>query len=115
MSRSPQTISMRLAHLIKAWPTDPVRPASVSVQTYLQSRLPKTESETPQISQSSVIALTNLLNDQYSKQYPLPQKLRYPASNPTHYDDVVREFEEAPNRTWLGRIKKRLGGMLRLK
>ncbi|EED17677.1 conserved hypothetical protein [Talaromyces stipitatus ATCC 10500] len=115
MSRSPQTISTRLAHLVKSWPTDTVRPASVSVQTYLQSRMPKSESETPQISQSSINALTSLLNNQYSKQYPLPQILRRPASNPSHYDDVVREFEEAPNRNWLGRIQKRLGGMLRFK
>ena len=41
-------------------------------------------------------------------------KVRFPASDPEHYDKVVREFEEAPNRDWLGRLKKRLGGLFRL-
>jgi hypothetical protein len=36
---------------------------------------------------------------------PMPEKLRRPASNPDHYDNVVREFAEAPNRDWLGRLR----------
>jgi cytochrome b pre-mRNA-processing protein 6 len=36
-----------------------------------------------------------------------------PKSNPTYYQDLVKELEEAPNRSWLGRIAKRLSGMIR--
>ncbi|KAL1962993.1 hypothetical protein VTN77DRAFT_8839 [Rasamsonia byssochlamydoides] len=119
----PSTLHARIAHLIKHWPADPVRPSSVSVQTYLESRLPKSEggaASSPQqgkspLSESSVNALYSLLDNRYSKRYPLPHNLRYPASNPDHYDAVVREFEEAPNRNWLGRLAKRLKGMLRFK
>ncbi|KAL1978748.1 hypothetical protein VTN31DRAFT_1607 [Thermomyces dupontii] len=110
----------RLAHILKHWPQDPVRPSSVSVQTYLRARLPNSEGGTADesnamtpLSESSVTALHSLLNNRYTKRYPLPMKLRYPASDPEHYDAVAREFEEAPTRTWWGRLQKRLSGMIR--
>lgn len=37
-----------------------------------------------------------------------------PRSNPTYYTDLVTELQEAPKRSLLGRISKRLGGMFRL-
>ncbi|KAL2216214.1 hypothetical protein M432DRAFT_641906 [Thermoascus aurantiacus ATCC 26904] len=128
----PKTLHARISHLIKHWPADPVRPASVSVQNYLQSRLPPSDPQSQQkpqqqqegggegkpaqqISEASVNALFSLLEDRYAKRYPLPQKLRHPASDPDHYDKVVREFEEAPNRNWLGRLKKRITGLFRFK
>lgn len=37
-----------------------------------------------------------------------------PRSQPTYFDDLVREIEEAPKRTWLERLGKRLSGMIRL-
>lgn len=36
-----------------------------------------------------------------------------PKSNPDYYQDLVKELEEAPNRTFLQRMGKKLGGMLR--
>ncbi|RHZ68782.1 hypothetical protein CDV55_106913 [Aspergillus turcosus] len=115
---NPQTIQNRVSHLLKHWPTDSVRPASVSVQTYLQSRLPSTQpqqqpSPKVEISESSLNALSSLLEDRYARRYPLPPKLRRPASNPDHYDNVVKEFEEAPGRDFWGRVGKRLRGLLR--
>ncbi|KAL4908119.1 hypothetical protein BDW74DRAFT_146878 [Aspergillus multicolor] len=119
------TTAARLTRLAKQWPVDPIRPASVSVQTYLESRLsslpqaqataPKSSStSTSPISESSLKALESLLENRYAKKYPLPENLRHPASNPSHYDDLLKEFEEAPNRDVMGRIWKRLGGILRL-
>ena len=35
-------------------------------------------------------------------------------SQPTYFKDLVREIEEAPKRTWLERLGKRLAGMIRL-
>ncbi|BCS24601.1 ubiquinol-cytochrome c reductase complex assembly factor 2 [Aspergillus puulaauensis] len=128
MARPVQTAQSRLTFLLKHWPADPIRPSSVSVQTYLQSRLPQSQSQSPEpskagattaaiptgtISEPSINALTSLLEDRYAKRYPLPPMLRHPASNPDHYDDLIREFEEAPTRDILGRIKKKLGGLFR--
>jgi cytochrome b pre-mRNA-processing protein 6 len=36
-----------------------------------------------------------------------------PKSNPTYYKDLLKELEEAPNRSLLGRMAKRLSGMIR--
>ncbi|KAL4865991.1 hypothetical protein BDV12DRAFT_173681 [Aspergillus spectabilis] len=122
----PSTAQSRLTHLLKHWPSDPIRPPSVSIQQYLQSRLSpssststaktttaNTATSAPTISPASLNALSSLLEDRYARRYPLPSKLRKPASNPDHYDDLIREFEEAPNRDWMGRVMKRLKGLLR--
>ena len=118
---NPQTtLQSRLTHLLKNWPSDPVRPASVSIQTYLQSRIsPSSESAKPSqtqrapISESNVNALTALLEDRFVRRYPLPSRLRRPHTDPEHYDKVVKEFQEAPSRDWFGRLTKRLKGLLR--
>ncbi|KAJ5138512.1 uncharacterized protein N7515_003360 [Penicillium bovifimosum] len=111
---NPSSLQSRLNHLLKHWPTDAVRPASVSVQSYIQTRLQPADKSTPAISEASVSALESLLNNRYARKYPMPEKLRRPASNPDHYDNVVREFAEAPNRDWFGRLRKRLAGIIRL-
>ncbi|KAF3389344.1 hypothetical protein F1880_004330 [Penicillium rolfsii] len=127
-SLNPRSLQSRLTHILQHWPSDAVRPASVSVQTYLQNQLgqnqptntssssqsPSTPKTTPKISESSVNALSALLENRFANKYPLSQKIRYPASDPEHYDNLIREFAEAPNRDWLGRLRKRLGGLLRL-
>ncbi len=38
-----------------------------------------------------------------------------PQSDPQHYEALAREIEEVPDRTFWGRLKKRLGGMVRMK
>ena len=111
---NPSSLQSRLTYLLKTWPTDAVRPSSVSVQSYIPSRLQPADKSTPAISESSTNALTALLNDRFARVYPLSPKLRRPASNPDHYDNVVREFAEAPNQDWFGRLKKRLAGIIRL-
>ena len=57
--------------------------------------------------------LYSLLENRYSKAFPMPQSLRHPASSPTHYDDVVLEMEEAPSRSWFGALTKRIKGRFR--
>lgn len=108
-----QSLQARVSKLITRWPSDPVRPASVSVQSYLQSRLSQPAKGQQPLSEPSVNALESLLSNKYAQTYPVPRKLRYPASNPSHYDDVVREFDEAPSRNWWGRLKIRLAGLFR--
>ncbi|PGH28739.1 hypothetical protein GX50_08514 [[Emmonsia] crescens] len=129
---TPQTISAHISRLISRWPSDPVRPSSVSVQTYLKTRLPTSSPSTTttaaqpqsqsqqsqsqpqqQLSTSSINALYSLLENRYEKQYPLPQNLRHPRSAPSHYDDVLREFREAPGRGWVKRMVEKVKGVLR--
>lgn len=127
-----KSIQTRISHLLNHWPSDPVRPASVSVQNYLRSRLPpqslsqqsqpqpQSQSQSPpapgaELSESSLNALSSLLENRYARRYPLPPKLRRPASNPDHYDNVIKEFAEAPSRDWLGRLGKRMKGLFRMK
>jgi hypothetical protein len=58
-------------------------------------------------------ALYALLEDRCAKKFPLPQMLRTPASNPTYYDDLITEMQEAPTRSWVGGLIKRVQGSLR--
>jgi len=58
-------------------------------------------------------ALYALLEDRCAKKFPLPQMLRTPASNPTYYDDLITEMQEAPTRSWFGGLIKRVQGSLR--
>ncbi|RAH46040.1 ubiquinol-cytochrome c reductase complex assembly factor 2 [Aspergillus brunneoviolaceus CBS 621.78] len=134
-TKTPSTTA-RITHLLTHWPKDKVRPASVSIHAYLQSRLPQPQpqpqsppspsssssssssartAQKPGLSEANLDALTSLLNDKYARRYPLPPRLRHPASNPQHYENVIREFDEAPDRDWLGRLRKKVVGMLRLK
>jgi cytochrome b pre-mRNA-processing protein 6 len=46
-------------------------------------------------------------------QYKIVGSLMEPRSNPTHYADLIKELQEAPNRTFFGRIAKKLGGLIR--
>ncbi|KAL1888371.1 hypothetical protein Sste5346_009578 [Sporothrix stenoceras] len=62
-----------------------------------------------------VNALYSLLDNRYKSKYPLATGvLMAPRSNPTYYGDLMTELEEAPKRSFFGRVKKRLGGMFRL-
>ena len=133
---------MALKHwtrIIQRWPVDKVRPENVSFQKVMQRRLDKlASSTTPNEAANSITsnealvvavppqtwseeremkqvnALDSLLEDRYSKSFPLPQSLRKPASNPTYYDDLMKEMQEAPSRSWLGGIVKRIKGSFRL-
>ena len=49
-----------------------------------------------------------------SKQYPLSPKMLQPASNPKYYDDLIKELDEAPRRSWLQSKIKKWRGMIRL-
>lgn len=62
-----------------------------------------------------VNALLALLENRFQKQHILKGTLTAPRSNPTYYTELITELEEAPKRSFLGRVRKRLGGMFRMK
>jgi cytochrome b pre-mRNA-processing protein 6 len=124
--------------IIRLWPADPVRPATVSFPHIMRQRLsklhpsPSSSSSTITTTSSStspsspptpawdeaqelrqVNALYSLLENRYASANPLPPSLRHPASNPEHYDALLRELEEAPTRSWFGGVWKRIKGSLR--
>jgi cytochrome b pre-mRNA-processing protein 6 len=61
-----------------------------------------------------VNVLYSLLENKYTNAYPMPQSLRHPRSSPSHYDDVMKEMSEAPSRSWLSSLTKKIQGSFRL-
>ncbi|KAI4094851.1 MAG: hypothetical protein LQ348_006586 [Seirophora lacunosa] len=60
-----------------------------------------------------VNVLYSFLEDRYSKKYPLSDRLMKPLSDPEHYEKIIKELEEAPNRSWFGSMVNRWKGMIR--
>ncbi|KOS22464.1 hypothetical protein ESCO_002317 [Escovopsis weberi] len=59
-------------------------------------------------------ALQFLVQDKFRDRYKLKGPMLQPKSQPTYFQDLVREIEEAPKRSWLERLTKRISGMIRL-
>lgn len=116
------------ARIIKQWPIDRVRPEHVHFQKIMQTRAQKLSSpvtaavdvnskdgsvselnETRQFN-----SLYALLENRFDKAYPLPEQVRHPKSNPTHYDDLLKELDEAPTRSWVTSLMNRIKGSIRL-
>lgn len=126
--------------VLTQWPVDLLRP-EVSFQEVMRGRIDKrllpSSSHTPQQPQDKVRAndalatpvpsqpfdekgeleqvnvLYSLLENRYSKKYPLSDRILKPASNPTYYDALLKEFREAPQRSWFQRAINRWNGFLR--
>lgn len=62
-----------------------------------------------------VNALYALLENRFAKDTPFPDRLRFPASQPTHYDDIIAESERAPSRGIFTKMADKLKGMIRLR
>ncbi|KAK4160501.1 cytochrome B pre-mRNA-processing protein 6 [Cladorrhinum sp. PSN259] len=106
---------------LQRWPKDPLRP-ECQLQDVLAKRLEKgtiapssaikgvtkTQAELKQAN-----ALYSLLEDRYKNKYRTSAGVLEPKSNPTYYKDLVKELEEAPSRTFLQRLSKKLSGMIR--
>ncbi|EKD15076.1 hypothetical protein MBM_06837 [Drepanopeziza brunnea f. sp. 'multigermtubi' MB_m1] len=58
-------------------------------------------------------ALYSLLENRYSRKYPITGALMKPKSNPNHYTNLIKELEEAPRSGWMERTMKRWKGFLR--
>ncbi|KAB8293014.1 hypothetical protein EYC80_007376 [Monilinia laxa] len=113
MSKSPA-----YRHYIRAlsrWPKDALRP-SAQFQDAIQRRLERVAAtgkldEKRELAQ--VNALYSLVENRYRGKYPLTSKIMKPASNPTYYEDLVKELEEAPNRSWFQQQVNKWKGALR--
>ena len=56
-----------------------------------------------------------LLDNALTKRYPLGDATMKPASDPEHYVRIRKEVEEAPDRTFMQRIWKRISGSVRMR
>ncbi|KAK3320242.1 hypothetical protein B0T19DRAFT_404753 [Cercophora scortea] len=115
--------SKHFQRVLERFPKDPLRP-NCQLQDVLAKRIEK-GSLLP--SQSTILsgpsreiaelkqvnALYSLLENRYKNKYKISGQLMQPKSNPKYYTDLMTELEEAPTRTWLQRMGKKLGGMIR--
>ncbi|KAI9680795.1 MAG: hypothetical protein M1817_004235 [Caeruleum heppii] len=129
--------SMAYRHYCRAlsrWPKDFLRP-EVSFQKAMQRRIDRrflgkldeaannkeativppsaavTVNETTELEQ--VNALYSLLENRYSKKYPVTDSFMHPTSKPSHYDDLLAELDAAPRRSWLASKLNKWKGFLR--
>ncbi|KAM0355170.1 hypothetical protein ACHAPU_001033 [Fusarium lateritium] len=114
MSRS---LSQKIySDVFARWPKQALRP-----DHQLQDVLGKTVTERfqtykPSMEREELLkarALQFLLQDRYNDRFKLKGRLLEPKSQPTYFSDLVKEIDEAPNRSWLDRLGKRLSGMIR--
>ncbi|KAE8449977.1 hypothetical protein EG329_007116 [Mollisiaceae sp. DMI_Dod_QoI] len=125
--------SIAYKHFIRAlsrWPKDNLRP-DCQFQDVMRKRidkrfLPASSSNTPKAAQAvansgidermeleQANVLYSLLENRYSRKYPITGSLMTPASNPHHYENLINELEEAPERSWFGRMTNKWKGFLR--
>ncbi|PFH58608.1 hypothetical protein XA68_13449 [Ophiocordyceps unilateralis] len=116
MSRS---VARRVyADVLAKWPTQLLRP-----DYQLQDVLSKAVDERFKVYQPSMEAeelqkaraLQSLLQDKFRDKYKLRGPMLEPKFQPTYFADLVNEIDEAPKRSWLGRVGKRLSGLIRLR
>ncbi|KAJ9604116.1 hypothetical protein H2200_011639 [Cladophialophora chaetospira] len=134
MAASNSVVLKHWARIMKQWPVDRVRPAHVHFQKVMQSRLQKLQSPSTaannvksndaqaipvqpfneQKEMRQVNALYALLENRFENEYPIPQQVRRPRSNVSHFDDMIKELDEAPGRSWFTNVWNRLKGSVRL-
>ncbi|WDK12995.1 hypothetical protein CGRA01v4_04276 [Colletotrichum graminicola] len=98
------------------WPKDNLRPETQFneiIQRGIERRYtaPNVVDEANELKQAN--ALFALADDRFKKRFPLNGQLLKPASQPTYFQDLLRELEEAPTRGWLKNMSKKLSGMFR--
>lgn len=114
-------VARQYTRLLALWPKDALRPnlpftraiehraAPYGLQptTPAPSQSPPSASQSPpapppnpQWERAQLNALYSLLEDRYTKTYPLSPAVLKPASAPEHYTKLMAEIERAPRKTW---------------
>ncbi|KAF2751839.1 hypothetical protein M011DRAFT_463334 [Sporormia fimetaria CBS 119925] len=122
-SNTSQTIVRHYTRLLQLWPKDALRPNQPFTKAIEHRALPygvKPLSESPaaisknseqntapavqldsKVELDNIRALYSLLDNKFSKKYPITQAVLKPTSNPKHYDRLMQEIERAPKKSWL--------------
>jgi hypothetical protein len=102
------------SRIVSQWPSDVLRPERTFTDGVLKPRLSK-----PPVpfrtEDKEINAAYLLIGDVFRKQYPLPESLMKPASNPEFYDNLAQELKELPDRSMFGAWLKRMQNMIRWK
>ncbi|ORY09731.1 hypothetical protein BCR34DRAFT_454189, partial [Clohesyomyces aquaticus] len=103
-----KTLSARAAQLSKptSSPSNPTPAKSSPVKSSgNKSSAPTSATSQPPFSAKSELininAVYSLLENRYSKRYPVSPGLLKPISNPEYYDKLMQELRDAPNKSWL--------------
>ncbi|KAI6088314.1 hypothetical protein F4821DRAFT_234263 [Hypoxylon rubiginosum] len=113
MARQAISAQRHILRALSQWPKDTLRP-HVQFQDVLRKRFETSSSLPEQDQLKEANALYSLLDNRYKKKYPITGSLLRPKSKPTYFTDLVKELEEAPNRSYLERMMLRLKGVVRL-
>ncbi|KAL2355946.1 hypothetical protein BJ546DRAFT_969368 [Cryomyces antarcticus] len=108
MSR--EAISKHYSRILTLWPKDPLRP-EVSFEPLLRKRVADKTTGPEQGRQ--INALYSLLDNRYTKKYPVSPRMMSPASNPAYYTNLAAELQQAPGRSWFERYMNKWKGFLR--
>ncbi|KAK1963491.1 hypothetical protein LZ32DRAFT_609940 [Colletotrichum eremochloae] len=116
MARTTSQAYRHFRNALALWPKDNLRPEtqfSEIIQRGIERRYtaPNVVDEVKELKQAN--ALFALADDRFKKRFSLNGELLKPASQPTYFNDLLRELEEAPNRGWLQNMSKKLSGMFR--
>ncbi|KAH0541611.1 hypothetical protein GP486_008702 [Trichoglossum hirsutum] len=103
--------TMRARFLLPSSTTTTASPPSSSSPPPPTTAAAAKDSKPDELSQ--INALYSLLENRYSRKYPLSDAFLRPAFNPTYYDDLLAEINVAPTRSWVGRMLNRWKGFLR--
>ncbi|KAL0636995.1 hypothetical protein Q9L58_003977 [Maublancomyces gigas] len=60
-------------------------------------------------------ALQTLLENRYLNMYPITETLLKPKGNPNYYENLLKELEKAPERSWLQAKMNSWKGYIRMK
>ncbi|KAI1371618.1 hypothetical protein F4677DRAFT_435179 [Hypoxylon crocopeplum] len=113
MARQAISAQRHVLRALSQWPKDTLRP-QVQLQDVLRKRFEQDSSLSEQEQLKQANALYSLLDNRYKKKYPITGSLLRPKSHPTYFTDLIRELEEAPNRSYIDRVWLRLKGLVRL-
>ncbi|UQC81570.1 uncharacterized protein CLUP02_07056 [Colletotrichum lupini] len=114
MSRTTSQAYKHMRSALALWPKDNLRPEtqfSEIIQRGIERRYtkPNVVDEAKELKQAN--AMFALTDDRFKKRFPLNGELLKPESQPTYFQDLLRELEEAPTRGWLQNMSKKLSGM----
>ncbi|KAJ4291081.1 hypothetical protein N0V90_010279 [Kalmusia sp. IMI 367209] len=120
---SQPTIAKHYTRILSLWPKDALRPNLPFARTIERRATPygvkpispppegkksdttakdvPTTSSNPQAELPKINALYSLLENRYSKRYPISPAVLKPVSNPEHYVRLMQEIERAPKKSWL--------------
>ncbi|RQM07577.1 hypothetical protein DH86_00002032, partial [Scytalidium sp. 3C] len=96
-----------MGRILSRWPKDPLRP-DFQFQDVMRRRIDRQFLEAKSsVNEKAELENANILYSLLGNRYRQMGSLLKPASNPTYYEDLIKELEEAPTRSWFGRWKNK--------